>query len=158
MKKLLSLFALMAFGMTAFAQTPFEVMTNNEDEVVHLEQWQQHATRPLQAIVKLQDYSQYTIEWKAAKARTTCPAIQTVLGSFVIESVEQLCPTFVMPKEPRRSASYGGGEVRDHDLSQLYLITLSPESPKKEYELIEALSALDEVEFAEPNYMVFALV
>lgn len=163
----------MVFGVVAMAQTPFDAAVNNEDEVIHLEQWQRHAARPLQAIVKLQDYSSYTIvapkgatasktspsssASKASKARTTCPAIQAVLDSFVVESVEQLCPTFVMPREPRRSASYGGGEVTDHDLSQLYLITLSEESPKREHELIEALAALEEVEYAEPNYLVFAL-
>ena len=161
MKKRILFFALMAMGMVVMAQTPFEVATNNEDGVVHLDQWQQHAARPLQAIVKLQDYSPYTIEVKGespkAKGRVTCPAIQSVLDRFIVESVEQLCPTFVMPREPRRSASYGGGEVRDHDLSQLYLITLSPESPKREYELIEALSALAEIEYAEPNYLAYAL-
>lgn len=176
MKKLLSLLALMAVGMALMAQSPFDAAVNNEDEVVHLERWQHHAARPLQAIVKLQDYSTYTIKFpgqrpksinpgdkgsldyaSTASGRTECPAIQAVLDSFIIESVEQLCPTFEMPREPRRSASYGGGEVRDHDLSQLYLITLSEESPKREYELIEALAALEEVEYAEPNYLVFAL-
>ena len=176
MKKLLSLLALMAVGMALMAQSPFDAAVNNEDEVVHLERWQHHAARPLQAIVKLQDYSTYTIKSpgqrpksinpgdkgsldyaSTASGRTECPAIQAVLDSFIIESVEQLCPTFEMPREPRRSASYGGGEVRDHDLSQLYLITLSEESPKREHELIEALAALEEVEFAEPNYLVFAL-
>ena len=169
MKKQIIFFALLAFGMMAMAQVrnPYEVAANNEDEVIHLEQWQRHAAVPLQAIVKLQDYSEYTIEVpKGAKGskstqntptRVACPAIKAVLDSFLVESVEQLCPTFVMPKEPRRSPSYGGGEVRDHDLSQLYLITLSSESPKHEYELIEALSALDEVEYAEPNYICFAL-
>ncbi len=166
MKHKVSLLAifLMAIGMAASAQTPFDAAINNEDEVVHLEQWQQRAARPLQAIVKLQDYSQYTIEWKAengkqkgAKARTTSPAIQAVLDSFEVASVEQLCPTFVMPRERRRSASYGGGEVTDHDLSQLYLITLASESAHNEYELMERLAALDEVEYAEPNYLCFAL-
>ncbi len=170
MKKQIIFFALLLASMTLAAQVrnPFEMATNNEDEVVHLEQWQQHAAKPLQAIVKLQDYSNYTIvapkpgasgksSDSGSSGRITCPAIQQVLEGYVIESIEQLCPTFVMPKEPRRSASYGGGEVRDHDLSQMYLITLSEESPKREYELIEELSALDEVEFAEPNYLVFAL-
>ena len=164
MKKLLSLLALMAVGMAMMAQTPFDAAVNNEDEVVHLERWQHRAARPLQAIVKLQDYSPYTIEWKTengkwkgAKARITCPAIQAVLDSFEVASVEQLCPTFVMPRERRRSASYGGGEVTDHDLSQLYLITLASESAHNEHELIERLAALEEVEYAEPNYLVFAL-
>lgn len=163
MKKRFTFFVLLlAVGMMAVAQNPYLASVNNEDEVVHLDQWQQHAARPLQAIVKLQDYSTYAIMMpkgeKATKGyRAECPAIQAVLDSFVIESVEQLCPTFVMPERPRSSASYGGGEVRDHDLSQLYLITLSPESPKREHELIAALQVLPEVEYAEPNYLVFAL-
>lgn len=176
MKQTSIFFALLLAVMPLAAQTPFDAAVNNEDEVVHLEQWQHHAARPLQAIVKLQDYSTYTIKSpgqrpksinpgdkgsldyaSTASGRTECPAIQAVLDSFIIESVEQLCPTFEMPREPRRSASYGGGEVRDHDLSQLYLITLSEESPKREHELIEALAALEEVEYAEPNYLVFAL-
>lgn len=163
MKKVIILFAVVLAGLTMSAQYPYLSSVNNEDEVVHLEQWQQHAAQPLQAIVKLQDYSNFTILEKSSKSkassssRVECPAIQAVLDDYIVERVEQLCPTFVMPKEPRRSSSYGGGEVRDHDLSQLYLITLSPESPKREYELIEALKALDEVEYAEPNYLVFAL-
>ncbi len=172
MNKHLKVLVLMLFCLigtaTAQVRNPYEVAANNEDEVIHLEQWQRHAARPMQAIVKLQDYSQYTILVKggssktdntssASNARVECPAIQAVLENYVVESVEQLCPTFVMPKEPRRSASYGGGEVTDHDLSQLYLITLSEYSSHNEYELIEALSALDEVEYAEPNYIVFAL-
>lgn len=177
MYKHLSTIGIMLFCLigtaTAQVRNPFEMATNNEDEVVHLDQWQRHTAKPLQAIVKLQDYSEYTIVApKGAKGgqntlnnrsnqsiqtRVECPAIQAVLDSFLVESVEQLCPTFVMPKEPRRSPSYGGGEVRDHDLSQLYLITLSAESPKHEYELIEALKALEEVEYAEPNYLAYAL-
>lgn len=149
------------------AQNPYMAAANNEDQVIHLEQWQQHAARPLQCIVKLQDYSQYTIVGKpgdSGKSGNTgvsggvpSPAIQAVLAGYSIESIEQLCPTFVMPKTPRRSVSYGGGEVRDHDLSQLYLITLREDSPKREGQLIEELAALPEVEYAEPNYLAFAL-
>lgn len=175
MKHSLSLIALLLAVMPLAAQTPFDAAVNNEDEVIHLERWQHHAARPLQAIVKLQDYSPYTIKAPGqgpksiksgngsqdyaskASGRIECPAIQAVLDSFEVASVEQLCPTFVMPREPRRSASYGGGEVRDHDLSQLYLITLASESARNEHELIERLAALDEVEYAEPNYLVFAL-
>ena len=175
MKHSLSLIALLLAVMPLAAQTPFDAAVNNEDEVIHLEQWQHHAARPLQAIVKLQDYSPYTIKAPGqgpksiksgngsldyankASGRIECPAIQAVLDSFEVASVEQLCPTFVMPRERRRAASYGGGEVTDHDLSQLYLITLASESARNEHELIEALAALEEVEYAEPNYLVFAL-
>ncbi len=171
MKRIILIATALLLALTSGAQTPFDAAVNNEDEVVHLEQWQQRATRPLQAIVKLQDYSSYTIVApKGAMvgqtnrtsrtnqtSRTPHPAIQAVLDSFEVESVEQLCPDFVMPRERRRSASYGGGEVTDHDLSQLYLITLASEGARNEYELIERLAALEEVEYAEPNYLCFAL-
>ena len=190
MKRIILIATALLLALTSAAQMPFDAAVNNEDEVVHLERWQHRTARPLQAIVKLQDYSQYTIEVKGAKSlkgeeskslkdkeskslkgeeaksqngamtnsgRVPCAAIQAVLDSFEVASVEQLCPTFVMPRERRRAASYGGGEVTDHDLSQLYLITLSESSPKREYELIERLAALEEVEYAEPNYLVFAL-
>jgi len=171
MKRVLLIIGALLLGLTSGAQTPFDAAVNNEDEVVHLEQWQHRAARPLQAIVKLQDYSSYTIVApKGAMvgqtnrtsrtnqtSRTPHPAIQAVLDSFEVESVEQLCPDFVMPRERRRSASYGGGEVTDHDLSQLYLITLASEGARNEYELIERLAALEEVEYAEPNYLCFAL-
>jgi len=171
MKRIILIATALLLALTSGAQTPFDAAVNNEDEVVHLEQWQQRAARPLQAIVKLQDYSSYTIVApKGAMvgqtnrtsrtnqtSRTPHPAIQAVLDSFEVESVEQLCPDFVMPRERRRSASYGGGEVTDHDLSQLYLITLASEGARNEYELIERLAALEEVEYAEPNYLCFAL-
>ena len=161
MKKLIILFAMLFTGLMVSAQNAYLAAVNNEDEVVHIDQQQRHAARPMQAIVKLQDYSNYTLLSKEGKkaneGRVESPAIEAVLADYIIDSVEQLCPTFVMPKDARSSASYGGGEVRDHDLSQMYLITLSPESPKNEYELMEALAALEEVEFAEPNYLVFAL-
>ena len=61
MKKVIILFAVVLAGLTMSAQYPYLSSVNNEDEVVHLEQWQQHAAQPLQAIVKLQDYSNFTI-------------------------------------------------------------------------------------------------
>ena len=53
MKQISIFFALMLAVLPLAAQTPFDAAVNNEDEVIHLEQWQRHAAVPLQAIVKL---------------------------------------------------------------------------------------------------------
>jgi hypothetical protein len=83
--------------------------------------------------------------------------INAVLEGYEVANIEQLLPTFQMPKNPRRAGSFGGGEVVERDLSQLHLITLSDGSPKNEYELMEELKTLAEVEYAEPNYICYAL-
>ena len=62
-----------------------------------------------------------------------------------------------MPKAPRKAKSYGGQDVVEKDLSQLHLIVLDEKSPKNHYELIEELKQLPEVEYAEPNYICYAL-
>ena len=79
------------------------------------------------------------------------------MKEYGVSSIEQLLPNFVMPKAPRKAKSYGGQDVVEKDLSQLHLIVLDKESPKNHYELIEALKELPEVEYAEPNYICYAL-
>ena len=134
---------------------------NNEDEVVHLDQMSRYDAVPNQLLMKLQDYSPLRLDIKnptrfVAEAKGLTE-LNAVLSEYGIASIEQLLPNFVMPKAPRRSPSFGGKDVVEKDLSQIYLITLNEDSPKNNYELIEALQALEEVEFAEPNYICHAL-
>lgn len=176
MKKLL---LFLAIGMVAALPQAFSQDRNNEDEVVHLDQMSRYNSVPNQLLVKFQDYSDISVDPKdvtrfvsgqvvtrvksgqnilnSQKIQINSENINSVLEEYTIVSIEQLLPNFVMPKEPRRSPSFGGKDVVEKDLSQIYLITLSPESAKNYYELIEALQPLAEVEFAEPNYICYAL-
>ena len=161
MKKLLLLSAtfLMCILMP---QVALSQSRNNDDEVVKLESYTRFSAVPYQLLVKFQDFSTIRLSkdnpTRFEDAQKSISSVNAVLDEYSIDRIEQLLPNFKIEKGILHSTpSYGGGEVWEHDLSQLYLITLDSNSVKSNYELIEALKTLEEVEFAEPNYICYAL-
>ena len=163
MKKLFSIVLLMACTITLMAQS-----SNNEDEVVKIEKWNQNAYRQGEVIVKFK--ADGTVQMrKNAKGKfqtASESAVDALFAELGVEEVEQLMPTVGARKAPRRMRAYNGAEVQDHDLSKLYLVRFNeqvaaPMSNAGEmrtvHQVLEQLQALDEVEFAEPNYIVYAL-
>ncbi len=133
---------------------------NNEDEVVHLDPMTAHNARPGQVIVKFHDRSDIRLSAQNPQrfsSPTRSVGINAVLAEYDVMEIEQMLPGFRMPVQIRSAKSYGGKDVVERDLSQLHLIKLNPNSERNAYELIEALKELDEVEFAEPNYICYAL-
>lgn len=156
-KNLLLIFSLlmMTLALPTFAQD-----RNNEEEVVHIDQVQRRAARPGQLIVKFHDRSDIRVDAQDNRrfsSPTRNTSINTVLAEYNVQSIEQLLPNFQMPAQTRSAKSFGGQDVEERDLSQLHLITLNVDDSRNEYELMEALKELDEVEFAEPNYICYAL-
>ena len=163
MKKLFSIVLLMACSIALMAQS-----SNNEDEVVKIEKWNQNAYREGEVIVKFKADGAVQMR-KNAKGKFQTASISQVDALFAelgVEEVEELMPNVGARKSPRRMRSYSGTEVKDHDLSKLYLIRFSeqvaaPMSNAGEmrtvHQVVEQLQALDEVDFAEPNYLVFTL-
>lgn len=169
MKKLLCFAAVFAL-VFLFTPAAWSQDRNNEDEVVHLDQMSRYNSVPNQLLVKFVDYSSIKLDpkspnrfaagltaTKGGTANENIAAVNAVLENYTITSIEQLLPNFVMPKQPRRSPSFGGKDVVEKDLSQIYLIKLDETSPNNYYQLIEALQPLAEVEFSEPNYICYAL-
>lgn len=156
-KNLLLIFSLlmMTLALPTYAQD-----RNNEEEVVHIDQMQRRAARPGQLIVKFHDRSDIRVDAQDNRrfsSPTRNTSINTVLAEYNVQSIEQLLPNFQMPAQTRSAKSFGGQDVEERDLSQLHLITLNANDSRNEYELMEALKELDEVEFAEPNYICYAL-
>lgn len=156
-KNLLLIFSLlmMTLVLPTFAQD-----RNNEEEVVHIDPMQRRAARPGQLIVKFHDRSDIRVDAQDNRrfsSPTRNTSINTVLAEYNVQSIEQLLPNFQMPAQTRSAKSFGGQDVEERDLSQLHLITLNVDDSRNEYELMEALKELDEVEFAEPNYICYAL-
>ena len=154
---------LMACSIALVAQS-----NNNQDEVVKIDRWNQQAYREGEVIVKFKADGAVQMR-KNAKGKFQTASISQVDALFAelgVEEVEELMPNVGARKAPRRMRAYNGAEVKDHDLSKLYLVRFSeqvaaPMSNAGEmrtvHQVVEQLQALDEVEFAEPNYMVYAL-
>ena len=153
----------MFVAMPVFAQD-----RNNEDEVVKVEKWKQRAYREGEVIVKFKADGAVQMR-KNAKGKLLTAGVNQVDALFAelgVEEVEPLMPQVGARKAPRRMRAFNGAEVKDHDLSKLYLIRFNSqvEAPmvnagdvRDVYQVVEQLQALDEVEFAEPNYLTFIM-
>ncbi len=163
MKKLFSIVLLLACTIALMAQS-----NNNQDEVVKIDRWNQNAYREGEVIVKFKADGAVQMR-KNAKGKFQTASISQVDALFAelgVEEVEELMPNVGARKAPRRMRAYNGTEVKDHDLSKLYLIRFNEQvaapmsnagEMRSVHQVVEQLQALDEVEFAEPNYMVYAL-
>ena len=163
MKKFFSLVLLMACTITLMAQS-----NNNQDEVVKIDRWNQQAYREGEVIVKFKADGAVQMR-KNVQGKFQTASISQVDALFAelgVEEVEALMPNVGARKAPRRMRAYNGTEVKDHDLSKLYLIRFSEQvaapmsnagKMRTVHQVVEQLQALNEVEFAEPNYIVYTL-
>lgn len=130
---------------------------NNEDEVVKIDWFNQHATKEGELIVKFADHTtlQLKSDERGVLQTTNINKVDALLKQFPVAKAERLCPNDNPSCELKTSKSYNGPDVVERDLSRLCRFVM--QDPKQTYEMIDALKALPEVEFAEPNYMAFAL-
>lgn len=133
--------------------------TANDYDVIKLDTTSSHrAYRSGQLLVKFKDSSALKVRGNAVgKVRADQKDVQTLLDKYGVEGMEQLMPTGGAAKTramaPIRSIT--GKTLEDRDMTKLYLLKLDQKQPVKE--VVEAFEQLDEVEFAEPNYLVHAL-
>ena len=119
MKKLFSIVLLLACTIALVAQS-----NNNQDKVVKIDRWNQQAYREGEVIVKFKADGAVQMR-KNAKGKFQTANISQVDALFAelgVEEVEELMPNVGARKAPRRMRAYNGAEVKDHDLSKLYLI------------------------------------
>lgn len=154
MKKfLLFLFTVVAFALpTIWAQS-----ADNEDEVVKIEDYNRHASVPGDLIVKFADRTPLLLSKDAAKGTysTGIASVDNVLSKYRVVEAKRLCPQDDAKRPLRTSKSFNGRDVVEKDLSRLCLLHIDSTSPV--HQLIDELKALPEVEYAEPNYLVYAL-
>ena len=145
--------ATMLASMPLFAQS-----SNNVDDVVKIDHQVASDYRQGEMIVKFKPTSDVRVRALGRSFTSGVNRVDKVMGEIGITASEQLMPLSGAVVESRAKAlrSVSGNTIEDSDMSQLYRLSFDA-SNVNVHEAVEKLSALDEVEFAEPNYVVYAL-
>lgn len=139
--------------------TGYVCSDDNEDGVVKLD-----ANRSRydyvqgQVLVKFKDENRVQVNASRGQFRSTSVnRLTQVLQKYGAEEMEQLLPRENPNRKMRRAKAYSGDVIQERDLSQLYRIRLSDNHALETMALVDELKQLDEVEFAEPNYILHTL-
>ena len=134
------------------------VSNNNDDEVNKVDpSVARNAYRPGEVIVKFKDTSAVQMRCKAGKFQTSgLSKVDKVLNYLGVNEADQLMP--LTGKKVHRSVmrSYSGEEIKDRDLSGLYRLRMENKNITVD-EAVTRLKELEEVDYAETNYLVFTM-
>jgi hypothetical protein len=152
-KKIFSMASsVMLMAMTAFAQS-----NNNVDEVVKIDQHSTRQYRQGEMIVKFKPTSAVQVRTLKRGVTSGMNSVDKVLGELGVTASEALMPLTgaEVSSNARALRSVSGKTIEDCDMSRLYRLTF--DAKVNVHEAVEKIAALDEVEYAEPNYIVYAL-
>ena len=154
MKKHFSLLILLLCWIPLFAQS-----SNNEDEVVKIDRVNYGAYREGEVIVKFRPESAVRVRRNAQGkfSSASVSRVTNVLSSLGFEEADELMPLSGNQVAPRKMRAFNGTEIQDKNLSKLYCFRAAKDAQLDVHQAVEQLQALDEVEYAEPNYIVYAL-
>lgn len=152
--KSLLLAAVVAVAIPSTAQ----MVSNNDDEVNRVDARGGRAYREGQVIVKFKADAPLQVK-RSAKGRFQSAGINEVdkvLNSLAVTTIDELMPLTgsIKNRAPRRAKALSGRQVIEPDLSTLFCLKFEQEGVTVE-EAVETLKALPEVEYAEPNYLVY---
>ncbi len=152
--KFMLLLVFSTMSINNFAQS-----ADNEDEVVKIDQWNRNAYRPNEVIVHFKEDG--AVQMRAprrAKFQTTAvSAVDQLFATLGVDSIEELMPRTGTKPMPKKVRAYNGKDIEPKPLGKLYRLMLSPDKQQSVYQVIDTLKSLEEVDFAEPNYLVYTL-
>ena len=132
--------------------------SNNVDEVVKIERYAAKAYRDGEMIVKFKPASVKRLRSLTRGVTSGINELDKVFEELGVTASEQLMPlsgaTVTPHAKARRSVS--GKPIVDSDMSQLYRLIFDAKKVNV-HQAVEKFAALEEVEFAEPNYIAYAL-
>lgn len=134
------------------------VSNNNDDEVNKVDpSVARNAYRPGEVIVKFKETSAVQMRCKAGKFQTSgLSKVDKVLNYLGVNEADQLMPLTGNKVHRSVMRSYSGEEIKDRDLSGLYRLRMENKNITVD-EAVTRLKELEEVDYAEPNYLVFTM-
>lgn len=112
--------------------------------------------RPGQVIVKLRTSGgPLRIRNHAGAVTTGIESVDRVLGNYHATAADRLMPLTGSTVARRHARAINGAEVADADLSGLCAFSIAADA--NVLQVVDELKALPEVEYAEPNYIVYNL-
>lgn len=150
--------AAMAMLLSFGAAHVSAVDRNNEDEVVKVDARSSRFNyRQGELIVKFKPASSVRILNTKGKFRTASvkavDAVMQELGGF---EMEELMPLSGAKVSRAAVKTYSGKTIKDTNLGKLYRVKFDAAKVQSVHEAIEKFKAMSDVEFAEPNYMLYA--
>lgn len=133
---------------------------NNEDEVVKVDaRFSAYNYREGELIVKFKDQSAAQIKApRRTKFRTSgVNSIDATLRALGVSEVEELMPLSGHQPVKRLARSVNGQTVTAPAMNRVYLIRYNKAKVRNVEEAVAKLSKLKDVEYAEPNRIVYAL-
>lgn len=137
---------------------PAIASAQSADEAVHAGHPHAHtsAYRQGEVLLKLADDSDIILRSVSRGRHVPGPSkLQTVMKTLGGEELEPLMPLTGGEDRPMQVRALNGVPVPVKDLSRLYLLHIDEAQPVDA--AIAQLQALDEVEYAEPNYLVYTM-
>ena len=131
---------------------------NNVDEVVKIERHAARDYREGEMIVKFKATSPVRVKAIGKKLSSGVSQVDRVFDELGVTAGEQLMPLTGAHTANRTKAlkSVTGQIIPDADMTLLYRLQFDPKQVDV-YQAIEKVKTLPEVEYAEPNYVVYAL-
>ncbi|MEX2603804.1 MAG: S8 family serine peptidase [Gracilimonas sp.] len=111
--------------------------------------------RPGEIIVKFKDEIQVQRKAKGQQQQQTgVPQIDRVLEKYEVQDIQKLFPNATRQLTKGKLKTYSGQEIERPNLHNIYHLKLNEQEYGKERGIIEELEQQDDVEYAEPNYIV----
>lgn len=158
MKQIHYFVGMMLLMASATTTVSAQVSNDNEDGVYKVQKHQQKDYVQGEVLFKLKDGQQASVRRAGGVLQSAgISSIDAVLNEYGVKDMEQLLPNAKVVGTPRRAKAFNGQTIVERDLTQLYKVTLNEEKIQNTMQLVEELTALPEVEFAEPNYKLYIM-
>lgn len=146
---------LIAMPLCALSQ----VSNDNEDQVFRVEQESRQDYVPGEVLVKFKDSSPLVVKRSNGKLKSVSNSkVQNLLARFGATDMEKVFPNETpKPLNLRKKAKAPNGQIiTENNLDQIYQIKFAAKEAEATVEkLVEELQTLEEVAWAEPNYLVY---